>query len=277
MFASTAKVGLMDSTISYNKERWEDLSAANVQYAVPFLNLNADAARKIVDPEGQLSQIQGLEVLCLAAGGGQQSAAFGLLGARVCVFDLSENQLEKDRLAARHYGFSMQTFQGDMQDLSALDAGAFDIVWLAHSINFVPDARKVIRQIERVCKQGGRVRLHFTNPYVHGTWVNPMGNGFLITQPYIEGEEIQYTDRVWNFADPSGQEKKVAGPKEYRHTLSTIINTLIENGLRVDGFWEETEVDPTAKVGSWEHFKSIAPPWLIVWATKDGRKGLRAT
>ena len=41
-----------------------------------------------------------MDVLCLAAGGGQQSVAFALLGANVTVFDLSETQLEHDRLAA---------------------------------------------------------------------------------------------------------------------------------------------------------------------------------
>jgi hypothetical protein len=93
-------------------------------------------------------------------------------------------------------------------------------------------------------------------------------NGFLISQPYVEGEEIRFRDRTWAFRDPSGTEKRVRGPKEYRHALSTIINSFIGNGFRIDGFWEEVEVDFAAKVGSWEHFQSVAPPWLILWATK---------
>ena len=39
-------------------------------------------------------------------------------GSNVTVLDLSETQLERDRLAASHYGHSIVTEQGDMRDLS---------------------------------------------------------------------------------------------------------------------------------------------------------------
>jgi 2-polyprenyl-3-methyl-5-hydroxy-6-metoxy-1,4-benzoquinol methylase len=48
--------------------------------------------------------VKGKDVLCLASSGGQQSAAFGVLGANVTVFDLSENMLKKDVATAKHYG-----------------------------------------------------------------------------------------------------------------------------------------------------------------------------
>ncbi|MET0647531.1 MAG: class I SAM-dependent methyltransferase [Pyrinomonadaceae bacterium] len=57
-------------------------------------------------------------MLCLAGGGGRESACFALLGAAVTVFDLSPEQLERDRLAAAHYGTHVETVRGDMRDLS---------------------------------------------------------------------------------------------------------------------------------------------------------------
>ena len=44
----------------------------------------------------------GDRVLCLAGGGGQQSVIYSLLGADVTVFDLTPEQLDRDRAAARH-------------------------------------------------------------------------------------------------------------------------------------------------------------------------------
>ena len=44
-----------------------------------------------------IDKIAGKGVLCLAGGGGQQSAAFALLGAKVTVLDFSETQLERDK------------------------------------------------------------------------------------------------------------------------------------------------------------------------------------
>jgi SAM-dependent methyltransferase len=261
----------MDPIVAFNKERWEELSASNVRYSAPWLDLNKETARKLIDPEGQLECIEHVKVLCLAASGGQQSAAFGILGANVTVFDLSENQLAKDKLAAKHYGIHVETIQGDMQDLSVFSPEAFDVVWLAHSINFVPNASVVLQQIARICKVGGRVRINFTNPYVHGAWDCPSGNGFLISQPYVDGDQIECMDPYWIFADPDGKDKKVEGPKEYRHALSTIINSLIANRFVIKGLWEEIGTKPNPEIGSWEHFKRVAPPWLTIWVQKHGK------
>jgi ubiquinone/menaquinone biosynthesis C-methylase UbiE len=222
----------------------------------------------MIDPEMQLADIENMTVLCLAASGGQQSAAFGLLGARVTVCDLSENQLEKDRLAADHYGFPVETVQGDMQDLSGFAFDSFDIVWLAHSINFVPDARTVIRQVSRILKNHGKARLNFTNPYVHGAWDNPKDDGFIISSYYKDGAEVENADPLWQFTDPEGKLHRVRGPKEFRHYLSTIINTTIKSGLRILGLWEEVGAEQNPKHGSWEHFMRVAPPWLTIWGEK---------
>jgi SAM-dependent methyltransferase len=258
----------MDATIAFNKERWEELSSSGVQFSVPWLDLNEGTARKLIDPEGHLDQIPNKTVLCLAASGGQQSAAFGILCARVTVFDLSENQLEKDRIAAKHYGIDVETIQGDMQDLSHLATDDFDIVWLAHSINFVPNVSLVIKEIGRICKADGKLRMSFTNPYVHGVWTSPTGEGFLLSQPYVDGAQVTYADPYWAFTDPYGKSQRIRGPKEYRHSLSTVINGLICNGFKIEGFWEDIGTEPSPETGSWEHFMKVAPPWLRIWAQK---------
>ena len=258
----------MDATIAFNRERWDDLSSAGVRFSVPWLNLNSGTARQLIDAESQLDQIQRKKVLCLAAGGGQQSVAFGILGAQVTVFDLSEKQLEKDRTTAKHYGIHVETIQGDMQDLSMLASDNFDIVWLAHSINFVPNVSLVIKQIARLCRVEAKLRMSFTNPYVHGAWDSPTREGFLLSQPYVDGAQVMYADPYWEFSDPEGKRQRIQGPKEYRHSLSTMINCLICNGFGIKGFWEEVGTEPNPETGSWEHFMKVAPPWLTIWAQK---------
>ncbi len=133
----------MDDVARYNKERWEELARANVVFSRPYLGLDVSSAREVVDPHAMLSEIQGMEVLCLASGGGQQSVALAMLGAEVTVLDLSETQLERDRDAARNYGVHVTAVQGDMRDLSRFGDGVFDVVYQAYSINFVPSVRPV--------------------------------------------------------------------------------------------------------------------------------------
>ena len=125
----------MDDVARYNIERWRRLVEANAVFTQPKLDLDVDTARTVVDPENRLGILSDRHVLCLASGGGQQSAAFALLGAHVTVFDLSDDQLARDRQAADHYGFSIQTVQGDMRDLSALPVSV--LTWCGSPIRSI--------------------------------------------------------------------------------------------------------------------------------------------
>ena len=84
---------MLDDAARFNRDRWEDLARAGVGFSRPWTDLDAARARERVDPEGMLGGVAGLDVLCLAGGGGQQSVAFAILGARVTVLDFSSTQL----------------------------------------------------------------------------------------------------------------------------------------------------------------------------------------
>src|SRR3954471_5545512 len=51
-------------------------------------------------PREWFPDLKGLDVLCLASGGGQQAPILAAAGARVTVFDNSPKQLEQDRKVA---------------------------------------------------------------------------------------------------------------------------------------------------------------------------------
>ena len=261
----------MDEIAEFNRERWNELSEAGVCFSRPWLDLTEEKARDAINREGINLKIKGEQVLCLAASGDQQSAAFGLLGAHVTVFDLSESQLEKDARTADVYGCPVKTVRGDMRDLSIFPKDSFDIVWLAHGINFVPDARLVIEGAARVLKPGGFFRIEITNPYAHGVWDKWTGKGCLVTDPFIDGGEVLQEDPYWDVESEDGIQKRIHGPREFRHSLSTIVNTLIANSLRILGLWEAGGGDPCAEPGSWKHFKSRIPPWITLWAISEKR------
>jgi len=109
-----------DSVATSNEKAWDALVEAKQSFTVPWLDLDpillrryaagelrADSRFEYVHPWRLFSEIEGKRVLCLASGGGQQSAVFGLLGAKVTVVDLSEGQLRGDRRAAEHYGYEI--------------------------------------------------------------------------------------------------------------------------------------------------------------------------
>jgi ubiquinone/menaquinone biosynthesis C-methylase UbiE len=256
----------VDAISRYNRERWDALVEANALFTRPYFDLDAEAARQRIDPEDMLGDLQDKAVLLLAGGGGQQSAAFGLLGAQVTVVDLSAGQLARDREAAAHHGLDIRTQQGDMRDLSVLDASSFDLVYHPYALNFVPDAGAVFAQVARVLRPGGMYYVMCANPFASGlTEASWNGQGYGVTRPYVQGQEVSYYDSDWVYDRSAGG--AIQGPREFLHTLSSLLNAMIALGFVLRRFEEiaaeSASID--AEAGSWDHFTAIMPPWLAFW------------
>ena len=103
-------------------------------------------------------------MLCLASGGGQQGPILSAAGADVTVFDNSPQQLAQDQMVANRDELNLQTIQGDMADLSAMESDRFDLVFHPCSNTFVPDVNPVWRECYRVLKKGGTMISGFCNP-----------------------------------------------------------------------------------------------------------------
>jgi len=253
----------LDEIAEFNRRRWDALSENGVQFGRPWLGLSVENALARVDPEGVLGEVDGKDVLLLAGGGGQQSAAFGLLGARVTVYDLSERQLDADRLAAGHYGLEPELIQGDMRDLSRFESGSFDLVWHAHSLGFVPDPRPVFRGVFRILRRGGLYRLSCPNPFTSSTDENSWtGQGYLIKEPYCEG--CERAPNPWEIWTDQKSPKLVPGPREFGHSLSTLVNLPLGLGFSLRGLWEDGVEAKGGPPGSWPHFTTVCPPHLVL-------------
>lgn len=260
----------MDEVAEYNVARWRALAEGGALYTRPMLDLDEASARAWLDPGGWLGPLEGRRVLCLAGGGGRESACFSLLGAAVTVLDLSPEQLERDRAAAAHYGTRVETLRGDMRDLSPLRGADFDLVWHPYSINFVPDARAVFREVARVVRRGGLYRLMCANPFVLGAGPRDWdGRGYALTQTYAEGEVVSGVDEQWVY---EREPREPAPPsREYRHGLGTLLGGMAGQGFRLLRAEEDvsTYPDPSAEPGTWPHFVSVVRPWLAFLSAYD--------
>jgi len=161
-----------------NKQWWEKMVKEKCGFTKPWLNLDPTVVQKFANgqlknipeplneifPVSVLDDVKEKDVLCLAAGGGQQSAVFGILGARVTVVDIADGQLEADQKAADHYGYKIKTIQADMSDLSPLKDKSFDLVYQAPSMGYVPNIKKVYSEVARVLRSSGLYRADGENP-----------------------------------------------------------------------------------------------------------------
>lgn len=241
----------VDDIAQSNQALWEAEVQKGGGYTQPWLNLDRTIVQRLAAgepvstsvplyelfPTDLLQNIARQDVLCLAAGGGQQTAVFGLLGARVTVADLTRGQLDSDKKAAAHYGYPITAIQADMRDLSALPRQAFDLVFQADSLAYVPDVRQVYSEVAKVLRPGGLYRVKHNQPAVHRVAWN--GSAYQIAAPYAE--TIQH---------------RPDGGIEFRHRMDDIFNGLIEIGfhiLRVVEAPHYLQSFAEEKPGSWGH------------------------
>lgn len=260
----------LDRIARINQQAWEKRVKDGCGYARPWLELDRATIEAYVKgeievmpepyayiyPRSVFEEAAGKDVLCLASGGGQQSAVFGLLGARVTVFDLTDGQLEMDRKAAEHHGYQIKTVQGDMRDLSVFADDSFDLAYQEISLVFVPDLRQVYREAARVLRAGGTYRLAHGNPATQSVEESSWnGKGYMISSVFKGGKSYDEEDGI-----------------EFRHLLSDIFNGLIDAGFVIRGVWEDPRHLHHAadtRPGTYEHMLAFVQNHFAIVADKS--------
>jgi SAM-dependent methyltransferase len=190
-------------------------------------------------PRSWFGNIAGKRVLCLASAGGQQAPILSAAGANVVSFDLSEEQLAKDRLVAGRDGLSLVCVLGDMANLSCFNDEQFDLIFHPASNVFVPDVFPVWRGCFRVLRPNGVLLSGFMNPVV-----------FLFDheEAKLTGKlevkyQLPYSDLI-SLAPASLQEKIGRGePIEFGHSLDALIGGQLQAGFLIAGLYEDNWFD----------------------------------
>jgi SAM-dependent methyltransferase len=254
-----------DDILSYNRHAWDQQVQRGNRWTVPVSSEEIARARNgnwsiVLTPTKPVPSewfptLIGLDVLCLASGGGQQGPILAAAGADVTVFDNSPAQLAQDRLVAEREGLEIETVQGDMADLSVFPDCRFDLIFHPVSNVFVPDVKPVWREAFRVLRPGGVLLSGFMNPVQ-----------YLFDFPALETGELKVAHRIpYSDRDSLTDEdrKRLAeqdAPLEFGHTLADQIGGQIAAGFALTGFYED--IDPDTILG-----KHI-PSYVATKATK---------
>jgi SAM-dependent methyltransferase len=186
-------------------------------------------------PAAWFPPLAGLEVLCLASGGGQQGPILAAAGANVTVLDNSPRQLTQDRLVAEREGLALATVEGDMADLSALADASFGLIVHPVSNVFVPDVRPVWCEAARVLRPGGVLLAGFTNPAIY-LFDNDLADreGVLLVKyalPYSDVEDLTPAERQHYIDEGLAF--------EFSHSLEDQIGGQLDAGLVLTGLFED--------------------------------------
>jgi SAM-dependent methyltransferase len=230
--------------VAHNRAAWDRLVDAGNEWTQPVSSEVVARARagdwsvvligyEPVPRDWFPAALAGLDILCLASGGGQQGPVLSAAGATVTVFDNSPRQLERDASVAARDDLSLRTVLGDMRDLSAFADGSFDTVFNPVSNLFCPDLAPVWAECFRVLRSGGTLLVGFMNPDL---WV-------FDTEGVDERGELVVRHRVpRSTLDLSAEERdRVYGEGaaiEYSHSLTDQIGGQMAAGFVLTHFAE---------------------------------------
>ncbi|MBX9298527.1 class I SAM-dependent methyltransferase [Chromobacterium piscinae] len=234
----------------YNQAAWDRQARADCEWSRPVDAAAIAEARqgrvlaKLTPgplPAGWLDDALGLDILCLASGGGQQGPLLAAAGARVTVLDASAEQLARDREVAERENLALRLEHGDMRDLSRFADASFDCVFHPISNLYVPDVAPVWRECHRVLRPGGRLLASFYNPAVFVADRDPA----LMEQGLIRPRfAIPYADPA-HLSEAELAAKRTRGEAlVFGHSLAELIGGQVAAGFLIAGFHEDWQPRP---------------------------------
>lgn len=182
---------------------------------------------KVVPRDWFPSQLQGLKILGLASGGGQQMPVFSSLGAECFVLDYSLKQLESEQMVAERENYQIHLYHNDMTEKLPFDDEIFDIIFHPVSNCYVEEVESIFKECYRVLKKNGLL-------------VCGLDNGM----NFITFDEITIENRLpFNPLKDEAIMKKMQAEDcgiQFSHTLEEQIGGQLKAGFMITNLYEDT-------------------------------------
>lgn len=254
----------MSNSDSQTREAWDRMARKQDRFARPARDQDFVDPLKTVDAAGWLGgDIRGKQVLCLAAGGGRQSALYAAAGASVTVVDISPAMLHLDREVAAERGLQVRTIETSMDDLSMFRNGAFDIVIHPVSTCYVADVLPVFREVARVLRSGGPYISQHKTPTSLQASIESSAGGYEIVEPYYRDGPLPPV---------VGSRLREAGTREYLHRWEVLIGGICRAGFVVEDLVEPVHAKREAGPGEFGHRARFIAPYVRIKARRLGQR-----
>ncbi len=251
--------------LDQNKAAWNHMAETGSQFAKVASEEELREPLKTLDSRGWLPPcVKGLEVLCLAGGGGWQSTLYAQAGANVTVVDLSPSMLALDRREAARRGLKVRTLEASMDDLTALEDASFDIVHQPVSTCYVADIGKVYHEIARVTRNNGI----YISQHKQPTSLQIVSRDS--QDRYVIGVDYYINGALPGTADTAYRED---GTVEYLHRWDMLVGELCRSGFVLEDLREPYRGDPKAPPGHFRHRGRFIPPYVRMKARRLERTG----
>jgi SAM-dependent methyltransferase len=198
----------------------------------------------------QNNRLEGVRLLGLACGGGQQMPIFAALGADCTVLDFSKRQLDRERQVAQREGYRIRILHADMTQPLPFPDNAFDILFHPVSNCYVEDVYPIWRECYRVLRPGGILLAGMDNGF------NFLVEDFTV-RPLVIANSLPYNPLKM---DPARLQEMIENKEgiQFSHTFDEQIGGQLQAGFILTGAYEDFNNEPSA----------IADGIPAYWATK---------
>lgn len=191
-----------------------------------------------------LPEVAGRRVLDAGCGPGVYSEILLEKGAQVVAVDVSPRMVA---LAQKRIGDRALVFQADIvQPIPGLFEGSFDLVISPLVLNYIDDLAPVYQQFYFLLKSGGHLVVSLGHPFFDFLYYK--------SDNYFATEKV---GTVWR-----GFGKPVYVPA-YRHSLSAVINPLLETGFILERVLEPLPMEEFKQADPEEYDKLMRYPGFI--------------
>lgn len=247
-----------------NCAAWNRMAAGGSRFAKVATDEECRQPLQTLDGRGWLpATVRGMDVLCLAAGGGWQSILYACAGANVTVVDLSAEMLRQDVQEAARRDLSVRVIQCSMDDLSELDDESFDIVHQPVSTCYVPDVIEVYGEVARVLRDGGLYISQHKQPASLQIVERDSLDRYVVGVPYYHSGPLPPV------GDTSYREP---GAVEFLHRWEDLVGGLCRVGLVLEDLREPCRADEKAPPGHFGHRGRYLPPYVRLKARRSRRE-----
>jgi ubiquinone/menaquinone biosynthesis C-methylase UbiE len=251
----------MSSIYAHNRNAWDRLARNRQALTLPATERHFTDPLKAVDGIGWLDgDVSGQKVLCLAAGGGKQSALCAEAGAEVTVVDISPAMLERDRQVARERNLNIRVIEASMDDLSMLEDGQFDIVIQPVSTCYVPDIAMVYREVARVTRHNGLYISQHKQPASLQAGLDTSTSAYVLAEPYYREGPLPPA--------PGYSRIREHGTHEYLHRWEQLLGELCRSGFIIEDLMEPDHADRSSTPGSHGHRGCYIAPYVCIKARR---------
>ena len=246
-----------------NAAAWNRLCESGSVFAKTASDEECRVPLQTLDSRGWLpTTVAGLDVLCLAAGGGWQSILYAVAGARVTVVDLSRAMLKQDADEAAKRGVHVRVVEASMDRLDALEDQSFDIVHQPVSTCYVPDIVRVYDEVARVIRDNGV----YISQHKQPTSLQIVGRD--AADRYVIGTRYYRSGPLPPASDRSYRED---GTQEFLHRWEDLVGGLCRAGFVLEDLREPYRGDESAEVGHYKHRGLFTPPYVRLKARRRPR------